>query len=61
MPPRIQSISIGNPDLMSTTWNPSDVKTPVPTMFAMTMNVAVQNPIFAGLLVFKPGSLLQLL
>ena len=47
MPPRIQSIWIGNPDLMSTTWNPSDVNTPVPIMLAMTMKVAVQSPIFA--------------
>ena len=39
---------MGNPDLMSTTWKPSEVKTPVPTMLAMTMNVAVQSPIFAS-------------
>jgi len=46
IPPITQSIRREKIDFTPSTWNPRLVNTPVPTMLAITMAVAVTTPIF---------------
>src|ERR1700731_4277354 len=59
IPPMVHSISSEKPEVMSLTWNPRLVKTPMPTMSATTIAVAVTPDTLATVLPPEIGSVIK--